>query len=257
MQSKTLLTVLVAVVAILAIVSGSLWLDLRSARHQIADLEDQLTKVKPPVRPLASGQAPVVILEAPSVPSAVTQPSELRSTSPSAIAVSPPGNIAPPAGPSAAPRIVFVPAPRPERPVGLPTLTSPLAGGSDEERRKEALAQSDRTAAARVSAWRNAINFTPDQLQVLNTITAEELRRETEESLRITSINAPVDAASTARLKVETVNRQYETLTRIADRMEPQLPPEESKKMRNMFDRWLTTNMARARLEEQAALSGR
>jgi hypothetical protein len=151
--------------------------------------------------------------------------------------------------------IVLVSAP--ERPLGLPTLTSPLVGTNDQERRVEALAQSDRTAAARVASWSTVLNLTPEQLKVLNDTTSAELRRETEDSLQITSSTGPMDALSVARLKIETVNRQYETLTRIADKMTPQLTSEQSTRMRTMFASWLTSNMARARAEEQAVLSGR
>jgi hypothetical protein len=45
-SSRTLLIVSAALIAVLAIVSGSLWYDLRSARQQIADLQDQ----RPPTK---------------------------------------------------------------------------------------------------------------------------------------------------------------------------------------------------------------
>jgi len=144
----------------------------------------------------------------------------------------------------------------PERPLGLPTLTTPLAGRNDSERYAEALEQSDRTAISRVAAWNTALKLTPEQLKVLNETTIAALRRETEESLRITAIGTPVDAVGTARLKVETVGRQYDTLTRIADDMAPHLTADQRKGMVTMFDRWLATNMARARAEEQAVLTG-
>jgi len=135
-------------------------------------------------------------------------------------------------------------------------LTVPLGEGTPEERRSEALAQSDRTAASRVAAWNTALRLTPDQLQAINEITTGELRRETEESLQITSSTGPMDARSAARLKVETVTRQHQTLLRILEKATPQLTTEQSTRMSNMFESWLTANMARARAEEQAVLSG-
>lgn len=145
---------------------------------------------------------------------------------------------------------------RPERPLGLPTLTAPLAGNTDEERRVEALAQSDRTATSRVVAWNSALGLTPEQLQSLNAITTAELRRETEDSLQITSTAGPMDAQRSAQLKVDTVTRQHETLLRIHEKIAPELTPEQSTRMSTMFASWLRTNMARARAEEQAILSG-
>lgn len=234
---RNLLTVCAALVVMLGIVSGNLWYELRSARQQVVDLEGQLAEAKrsvvqpAPVQPLT--------VEAPSAPPAAVQPPE------------PP----PPPPPAARPAVVFVPA-RPERPVGLPTLNVPLAGTTDEERRVEALAQSDRTATARVAAWNTALGLTPQQMQALNAITMAELRRETEDSLQITSNAGPMDARSAARLKVETVTRQHQTLLRILEKATPELTPEQSTRMGTMFEGWLRNNMARAQAEEQAILSG-
>jgi hypothetical protein len=246
---RNLLTVCAALLVILGIVSGNLWNELRSARQQIVDLQDQLDQARIPVVQSAPVPAPPLPIEAPPIPAVAVQlPQSLPPPPPA-----PP----PPPPPPPAPVIVLVPTPAPDRVVGQPTLTRPLVGTNDQERRAEALAQSDRTAAARVAAWSTALNLTPEQLQVLNATTSTELRRETEDSLQITSSTGPMDALRTAQLKVETVTRQYETLTRIADQMAPQLTPEQSTRMRTMFSSWLTSNMARARAEEQAVLSGR
>jgi hypothetical protein len=253
---RNLLTACAALLVILGIVSGNLWNELRSARQQILALKDQLAQAKITVVQSAPAQAPPIqtpptTIAAPPAPSVAAQLPESRPLPPPA----------PPLAPTdrPAPRTVLVPVPvrAPERPLGLPTLTAPLVGSNDEERRVEALAQSDRTAAARVRAWSTVLNLTPEQLQVLNTTTMAELRRETEDSLRVTSTAGPMDPVSAAQLKVDTVNRQYGTLTRIADTMTPQLAPEQSTRMRTMFASWLTSNMARARAEEQAVLSGR
>jgi hypothetical protein len=250
---RNLLTVCAALVVGLGIVSSNLWLELRSARQQIGDLQDQLSQASISVARPGQVQPPPPTVQAPPAPSVAVQLPELRPLPPAA--ATPVPLPAPPPAPR--PVIVYVPAPAPERPLGLPTLTAPLAGKNDQERRAEALAQSDRTAAARVASWSTVLNLTPEQRNALDAITVEELRRETEDSLRISGTAGPMDPVSAARLKVETVNRQYETLTRIADKATPQLNQEQSTRIRNMFASWLTTNMGRARAEEQAAVSGR
>lgn len=246
---RNLLTICAALVVMLGIVSGNLWYELRSARQLVVDLQDQLAQAKIPVVQSAPVQPPPLTIEAPPArPVAVQLPESL-----------PPPPPPPPPPPAPRPAPVFVPIPvpeRPERPLGLPTLTAPLVGSTAEEQRVEALAQSDRTATARVAAWNTALNLTPEQLQELSAITTAELRRETEDSLQITSNTGPMDVQSSARLKVETVTRQHETLLRILEKMTPQLTPEQSTRMDTMFASWLRTNMARARAEEQAALSG-
>jgi hypothetical protein len=237
---RNLLSVCAALVVMLGILSGNLWYELRSARQLVVDLQVELAQAKIPV----VQAAPVVEL------------APLRVEAPPAapVAVQPPESSPPPA-PRA--EVVFVPLPaRPERPLGLPTLTAPLAGNTDEERRVEALAQSDRTATSRVVAWNSALGLTPEQLQSLNAITTAELRRETEDSLQITSTAGPMDAQRSAQLKVDTVTRQHETLLRIHEKIAPELTPEQSTRMSTMFASWLRTNMARARAEEQAILSG-
>lgn len=245
---RNLLTVCVALVAILGIVSGNLWYELREARQQIAALQGQPAEGKAPVVQTAPVQAPVQVppptVEAPPAPPVAAQPVavQLPESRPLPLPV---------------PLPVIVTAPPPERPLGLPTLTRPLAGNNAEERRLDALAQSDRAAAARVAQWSTVLNLTPDQMQALNATTVAELRRETEDSLQLARGPVPTDAVSAARVKVETVNRQYETLVRIVDKMSPQLTPEQSTRMRVMFENWLTSNMGRARAEETRALSGR
>jgi hypothetical protein len=240
---RNLLTVCAALLVILGVVSGNLWNELRSARQLIAELQDQVATAAIPVVQSAPVQALPLAIEAPPLPTAAVQ-------LPESLPIPPPAQLPPPVR-------VFVPVPAPERPLGLPTLTQPLVGTNDEERRVEALAQSDRAAASRVASWNTALNLAPEQLQVLNATTTAELRRETEDSLQITSSTGSMDALRVAQLKVETVNRQYETLTRIADKMAPELTPEQSTRMRNMFASWHTNNLARARAEEQAVLDGR
>jgi len=239
---RNLLAVCAALVVMLGVVSGNLWFELRSARQQIADLQGQLAQAATPVVQAAPVPPPHVTVEAPPAPPPVT----LQIPEPATPLPPPPAERPPP---------VIVRVAAPERPLGLPTLTVPLGEGTPEERRSEALAQSDRTAASRVAAWNTALRFTPEQLQAINEITAGELRRETEESLQITSSAGPMDARSAARLKVETVTRQHQTLLRILEKATPQLTAEQSTRMGTMFESWLTSNMARARAEEQAVSS--
>lgn len=236
---RNLLTVCAALVVILGIVSGNLWTELRAAREEIAALQERLGQPKASVARSEPAPTPPTAVSAPPAPPVAVQPPQ----------PGPPPALLPP------PR-ALVPVAPPERPIGQPTLTRPLIGNNAEERRADALEQSDRAATARVAAWNSALRFTPEQMQAVTAITAAELRRETEESLQITSRTGPLDARGAARLKVETVIRQHETLLRILEKSTPQLSLEQSDAMSAMFARWLTTNMGRAKAEEQAALSG-
>lgn len=241
---RNLLAVCAALVVALGIVSGTLWKELRSARQQVVDLQEQL----------AEARTPVVVQSIPAPVPSPPPPIEVPPPAPP-VAALPPEPVPPPPPPPP-PRPANVIVSLPERPLGLPTLNAPLAAGTPDEQRTEALAQSDRTATARVAAWNSALNLNLEQLQALNGITREELRRETEESLQITSNAAPMDARSAARLKVETVTRQHATLLRILEKMTPHLNPEQTTRMDTMFASWLRANMARARAEEEAVLSG-
>ncbi len=222
---------LAACVVLLGIVSGNLWYNLRSARQQIAALQEQLGQAEPAVARSEQVQAPPPPIPAPAAPPVAVQLSEPQP---------------------------FRPAARPASasPVALPSLNRPLTASTVEGRREEALIQSDKTATARVNLWNTTFNFTPEQLEALNAAAKAELRRETEESLQIDSSTGPMDAQTAARIKVESVTRKYDTLVRIHERMTPQLTPEQSTNMRAMFDRWLRNNMARARAEQQAIMSG-
>lgn len=243
MQSKTLLTVCIALVAILAIVSGSLWLDVRSARQRIDDLQNQIPQTKVADAKSAQVETPPATVSAPPAPPAAVQPSESR----------PPP---PPPAPRAEP--VIVPAPAPERPLGLPTLTRPLAGNNAEERRADAIVQSDLAATARVARWSTSLNLTPEQRQALDAIAIAELRKETDESLELASRSAPTDAASVARIKEDTINRQNETNLRILRAIAPQLKDEQTRALRTIFDNGHASRMAALRAErEQAASPGR
>lgn len=250
MQSKTLLAVCVSVVAILAIVSGKLWLDLRSARQQNVEQQGQPDQGKIAVVQSAPAQPPPPTIEAPPVPAAAVQPPESRPL-PLPAALPLPAPLPPPA-----PRAVAEPAP--ERPLGMPTLTRPLEGNTDEERRLDALVQSDLAARARVTRWSTSLNLTPEQRQALDAITITELRRETEESLQLASIRGAIDAASIPRIKEETINRQSETSQRILQLITPQLTAEQVENLRAQFEAGHASRLASLRAErEQAALSGR
>jgi hypothetical protein len=147
----------------------------------------------------------------------------------------------------------------PERPLGQPTLTRPLVGNTAEERRLDALEQSDLAARARVTQWNATLNLTPEQRQALDATASAELRRETEESLRLASLRSvPADAMAVAQIKEETINRQNETNLRILRAITPQLTEEQARALRAIFERGNASRLASLRAErEQAALSGR
>jgi hypothetical protein len=138
----------------------------------------------------------------------------------------------------------------------MPNLNQHIVMGSiQEQRRVEALAKSDRIATAAVAEWNSALRLSPDQIQALNAITVAELRRETEDSLEIMSRIGSMDLVSASRLRVETVTRQHETLLRVLERATPQLTPDQSNMMSNMFALWLYTRMGRVRVEEGLSLN--
>lgn len=136
------------------------------------------------------------------------------------------------------------------------SVRNPLAGGTAEERRADALMKSDGTATARVRLWSNSLMqrgqaLSPVQLQALNTVAMAELRRETEESLDIDSRTGPMDALARARLNEETVTRQHATNLRILEKMAPQLNTEQTNMLRTMFEGWIAPRLAAAKAERE------
>lgn len=217
---RKLLTACVALIVTLGVVCGNFWHKMQSAREQIVDLQRQLDEAKISNARLKLVQSSEPTIQTPAAP-------------------------------------VGVPAPNSAAPVAAAALPQPVS--NEQVRRTGALMRSERTATARALAWSNVLNLTPEQSQELKTIAMAELRREAEESLDIESRNggAPIDARTSARLKMEAVNRQQQTLTRIHELMKPQLTPEQSNKMGSLFEAWLERDRVRARAEqEQAAKSG-
>lgn len=219
---RSLWVVFAALAVMLGIVSGNLWYELRSSRQQLAGLQNQLDQAG------NSGARPAL------PPPSIQGPA-------------PPVTTRPPPVPPMVPR-----APASPRPVVSASVNQPLNGGTEQERRADALVQSDRTATARVRAWNTALNLNPEQLQALNEAAMAELRRETEESLEIDSRSGPMDAQAAARLKIETINRQHATNLRILERMTPRLTPEQGNRMRTMFDGWIRAQLARAERQQAA-----
>jgi hypothetical protein len=255
MQSKTQLAVCVVVVVIIAIVSGSLWINLRPPRQQIADVQNQQSQDK------------ISIPRSTSVPTPVPSPAIAAPTAP-AVAAQLPESLPPPPSrwlPVDVQHAII--ASLAEYPPGLPNLNQFVSAdnaqerrrvkalaqffaGNTEERRVEALAKSERIATAAVAAWNSALRLSPDQMQALNAITVAELRRETEDSLEIMSRIGSMDLVSASQLRVETVTRQHETLLRILEKATPQLTPEQSNMMSSMFEWWFRNKMLGVRLEE-------
>ena len=61
---RNLLTVCAALVLIMGVVSGNLWLELRSSRQLIVELQDQLEQAKIPVARAVVVQVPPPAIEA-------------------------------------------------------------------------------------------------------------------------------------------------------------------------------------------------
>lgn len=237
---------LAALVVFLGIVSATLWSELRSSRvhlvelrEQLGDLQDQLVQAQDSAEAARAEalRATVLARTAPAVAVPVPQPQS--------IAPVPPPVPAPPRAPA-------VPAP-----VVSASVPVPLTTGSFEERRAQALLQSDGTAMSRVRSWSTILNLTPEQLQALNEAAMAELRVETEESLQIDSSIGPMDAQAAAQLKIETLNRQHATNLRILEKMTPQLTMEQSERMRTMFEGWITPRLAAARAEQEMLANSR
>jgi hypothetical protein len=223
---RSLLAVCVALVVILGIVSGTLWFDLRSARHQNIELQRQPTP------------AGISIAKPEPVPAPVSTIQEPAASPPTAIA----------------PR-------EPEIPASVVSETAPQPQSEVPEslRRVGALMKAERNATARVQAWSRAFNLTAEQSQALQDIATDEMRREAEISFQIENKkgSGPLDKQTTARLMVESVNRQQEALDRIHERMKPQITQAQSNSMATMFSNWLIRDKARARAAElEAATSG-
>lgn len=224
---------LAALVVFLGIVSATLWNELRSSRLQLVDLQDQLVMAKDSAEAARAEALRFTALarSAPAVTAQVPQPQPVAPVAPPAPA--------PPRAPSVPPPVVSASVPL------------PLTTGSFEERRAQALMQSDGTAMARVRAWSTVLNLTPEQLQALNEAAMAELRVETEESLAIDSTAGPMDAQAAVQLKIETLNRQHATNLRILEKMTPQMTLEQSNMMRTMFEGWIRPRLAAARAEQE------
>jgi len=231
----------------MSVVSGNLWRELRSARQSIVYLQEQLNEAK------------VAVVQ----PVQVYTPQLPRIEAP-AVSAPPPPAVEAPAAPIVItrvpdPRLLMIPLPVPgapatPAPVVTASVRTPLIGGSAEERRANALIQSDGTAMARVQAWNTRLRLSAEQLQALNTVAMAELRVETEESLDIDSrILGVMDAAETARLNEETIQRQHATNLRILEKMTPQMTPEQSDSMRVMFEAWVAPRLAAASAAREAA----
>lgn len=234
---------LAALVLFLGIVSANLWSELRSSRLQLAELQDQHTALQEElVQAKESSEA--ARIEA-------LRLAALARTRPAGAAQMPASQPIAPLTPPA-PELPRGPAVPP--PVVSASVRLPLTG-SFEERRMQALTQSDGTATARVRAWSTVLNLTPEQLQALNETARAELRFETEESLEIDSRAAPMDAFAAAQLKIETLNRQHATNLRILDKMTPQLTPDQGNTMRALFESWIRPRLAAAHAEQQMIAS--
>lgn len=227
---RKLLLVCMAAIALLAIVSANLWLQLRAERQVTADLRAQmLQQDSAPPEPVQVQLLPATARAA----ELATAPTQTRETSQVLPAAPPPPVTVPPVL-----RVDRLP----------PTIT--------ETRREGAMAQSDQTATARVLAWKDRLaiaghTLTNEQLQALNAAATAQMRRETEESLEIESTARPTDLESVIRMREETLNRQHQTNLRILTAVSPQLTDEQAKALRAQFDSGHAARMATFRAEQE------
>jgi hypothetical protein len=229
---RKLLVVCVAAIALLAIVSGTLWLQLRAERQVTADMRAQMLQ-QDNARP-----EPVQVQPLPAtarVDGLATSPAQTRETSQ-----------------------VLPAAPPPPPPVTAPLVlrVDRLPPAITEARREGAMAQSDQTATARVLAWKDRLaiaghTLTNEQLQALNAAATAQMRRETEESLEIESTARPTDLDSVIRMREESLNRQNQTNLRILAAVSAQLTEEQAKALRTQFDSGHAARMATFRAEQE------
>lgn len=233
---RNLLAACVAIIVILAIVTGNLWLELRSERRVIAELRSQMAvpKVAEPLPAQAPVLQPVAAVEV-ALPVAAPTPEPKPAAAP-----------APVVQMTSAAAINQALASRP-----APVIT--------ESRRADAMLQSDQTATARVMAWRDRLSLagqtlTTEQLQALNAAATAQLRRETEQTLEVESTTPPRDVDSMVRMREEAINRQNETNMRILRAVSGQLTEEQAKALRAQFDSGHAARMAAFRTERDELL---
>lgn len=244
---RNLSAALAVLVVILAVVSGNLWRELRAERQLVADLKTQMAAERTVNR--APAPAPVQVQVPVPVPAPVAPTSTAANPAPAPVVQSR----------ESRPTPVLV-KPGPAVSTSLPDLVIP-PDASEEARRSSAFAQSDSVASGRVLQWRDRLaqagqTLTADQVVALNAAAIKELRRETEESLTVDSSAGPLDAATVARLREETINRQNETNMRILAAAAPQLTSDIVTALRTQFETGHAARLAAARADRERAASG-
>lgn len=229
---RTLLAASLALVAILGVVSGKLWLELRDARRELAETRSPAVQ---PATPTGGTQLlPQSGPAADITPSGVIQPEDTQAVSRAPEAASPP------------PPVVLIPTPlsRPQ-----PVITEAI--------RSNASVQAEQTATARVLAWKDRLamaghTLTTEQLQALNAAATAELKREAQESLELAAGPQPNDIESSFRQREETLNRNNDTNMRILAAVSPKLSAEATKALRTQFESGHAARLSALRAELDA-----
>jgi hypothetical protein len=224
-----------ALVVALGILAGNLWLQLRDARREIAELRAQASQPDLRALPSLSTQG-----GAPQVSATVGIPEKQDLAAPPASAIT--AAVAEPPPPP--PAVVISPPAMIQAPVITETI------------RTNAYLQSDQTATARVVMWRDRLaiaghSLTTEQLQTLNKVATAELRRETEETLELASTLQATDLESSLRIREETLNRQHQTNMRILAGMTPHLNADQAKALQTQFETGHATRMAGLRSDAE------
>lgn len=232
---RTVLAAGAAMIIVLSVLSANLWLDLRTARQDGAELRAQMARMQSSAAPNATVRATPTQVAATVEPVMAVATSDLNATAPTA---------APPPPP---PAIEVMPPPRP---VQAPVVIT-------EARRTGALLQSDRTATARAMFWKDSIALaghalSTEQLQALNAVAIAELRRETEEALEAeATMAAPTDVQTAVRMREETINRQNETNQRILRAVSAKLTAAQTEALRAQFASGHAARMATFEAERE------
>jgi hypothetical protein len=236
---RNLLYTSAALTVIFGIVSASLWLELHAARQELADMR---SSPELPVSVDAEPQVipPPAVLAAPTLPEISSQPQE-----------------------EAQPVVQIAVAAL--APVPIPSVSQVMirpGSGVTEAARTSALLQSEQTASARVSAWKDRLAIaghplTTEQHQALNAAAIAQLRRQTEESLELAGTARPTDLESVLQMREESVHRQHDTNMRILAAMASHLTAEQTTALRTQFESGHNTRMATFRAEQEALRQAR
>jgi hypothetical protein len=234
---RNLLYTCAAVTVTLGIVSATLWLELRTARQELADMR---SSAELPATAAAAPQVipPPAVVAATALPEIPSPPQEAQPEVQVAVPVA----------------VQVLPS------APIPSVSQLLiqpGSGVTAAARESALLQSQQTASARVSLWKDRLAIaghplTTEQHQALAAAAIAQLQRETEESLELAGTAQPTNMESVLQMREDSVHRQNDTNMRILAAMTPHLTAAQTQTLRAQFESGHNTRMATFRAEQEA-----